>query len=148
MSFSLSDYDLAACVRKHRRFQHQTLWCRSYSKYNPVSLKSNLNNFDMSHIHKIEIDWKRIRKKKKKDWKIFKNRRYKCTSLMQKAREQHYEALLIDNEKNSEKFWKIIKKVFPSKSRMLNSCLSVPIIKDATIAITENNNANIFCKYY
>ena len=120
------------------------MWCRSYSKYNPVSLKSNLNNFDMSHIHKIEIDWKRIRKKKKKDWKIFKNRRYKCTSLMQKAREQHYEALLIDNEKNSEKFWKIIKEVFPSKSRMLNSSLSVPIIKDTTTDITENNNVTFF----
>ena len=38
--------------------------------------------------------------------------------------------------------------MFPSKSRMSNSSLSVPIIKDTTIDITENNNANVFCKYY
>ena len=38
--------------------------------------------------------------------------------------------------------------MFPSKSRMSNSSLSVPVIKDTTIDITENNNANIFCKYY
>ena len=72
MPFSLSDYDLAACVRKHRRFQHQTLWCRSYSKYNPVSLKSDLNNFDMPHIHKIETDRKRKEKRKRKTGKSLK----------------------------------------------------------------------------
>ena len=38
--------------------------------------------------------------------------------------------------------------MFPSKSTKLNSSPSVPITKDTTFGITENNNANIFCKYY
>ena len=53
-----------------------------------------------------------------------------------------------ENEKNSKKFWKIIKQVFSSKSTKLNLSSLGPIIKDTTFGITENNNANIFCKYY
>ena len=68
--------------------------------------------------------------------------------MIRKAREQHYEALLTDNEKNSKKFWKIIKQVFPSNSTKINSSSSVPIIEVTTFGITENNNANIFWKYY
>ena len=56
--------------------------------------------------------------------------------------------MLIDNENNSKKFWKTIKQVFPSKSTKLNFSSSVPFIKDTTFDITENNSANIFCKYY
>ena len=50
MSLRLSDRDLVACVRKvnHLRFQHRTIRCRNYSKYNPESLKSDFKNFDMS----------------------------------------------------------------------------------------------------
>ena len=56
MSLSLSDHDLVACVRKvnHQRFQHRTIRCRNYSKYNPESLISNLKNFDMSPSHKTD----------------------------------------------------------------------------------------------
>ena len=43
------------------------------------------------------------------DWRNYKNQRNKWTRLLQKAREQHYEVLLMDNEKKSKKFWKIIK---------------------------------------
>ena len=43
------------------------------------------------------------------DWKNYKNQRNKWTRLLQKAREQNYEVLLMDNEKKSKKFWKIIK---------------------------------------
>ena len=82
------------------------------------------------------------------DGKNYNNPTNKCTRLIRKAREQHYEVLLTDNEKNSKKFWKIIKQVFPSNSTKINSSSSVPIIKDITFDITENNNANIFCKYY
>ena len=38
--------------------------------------------------------------------------------------------------------------MFPSKSTKLNSSSSVPITKDTTFDITENDNANIICKYY
>ena len=38
--------------------------------------------------------------------------------------------------------------MFPSKSTKSNSSSSVPITKDTTFGITENNDANIFCKYY
>ena len=50
-------------------------------------------------------------------------------------------------KKTFGKFWNI-KQVFPSKSTKLNSSSSVPITKDTTFDITENDNANIICKYY
>ena len=56
MPFSLSDHDLVACVQKvnHQRVQHGTIRCRNYSKCNPESLKSDLKNFDMSPLWKID----------------------------------------------------------------------------------------------
>ena len=42
----------------------------------------------------------------------------------------------------------IIQQVFPGKSTKLNSSSSVPTIKATAFGITENNNANIFWKYY
>ena len=106
-----------------------------------VSVKNQMNRRNQLLI--------KFRKSKSEiDTKNYKNPTNKFTRLIRKAREQHYEVLLTDNEKNSNKFWKIIKQVFPSKSTKLNSSSSVPIIKDATFGITENNNANIFCKYY
>ena len=86
-----------------------------------------------------------LKSKNEVDWKDYKDLRHKCTSLIRKAREQHHEALVIDNEKNSKKFRKSSSK---RKSTKLNSSSSVPIIKDTIFGITGNNNANIFCNYY
>ena len=44
----------------HQFFQHQTIRCRNYSKYNPESLKSDLKNFDMSPLYKtdnVNFEW-------------------------------------------------------------------------------------------
>ena len=60
-----------------------------------------------------------LKSKNEIDWKNYKNLRNKCTRLIRKVREQHYEALLTNNEKKSIKFWKITKQVFLSKSKFL-----------------------------
>ena len=54
--FGLSDQDLVASALKvnHQRFQHPTIRCRNYSKYNLESLKFDLKNFDMPHLYKID----------------------------------------------------------------------------------------------
>ena len=56
MPLRLSDHDLVACVRKvnHQQFQHRTIGCRNYSKYNMESLKSNLKNVGVSSLYKID----------------------------------------------------------------------------------------------
>lgn len=49
MPLSLRDHNLV----NHQLFQHQTITCKNYSKYNPEWFKS-IKNFDMLPLYKID----------------------------------------------------------------------------------------------
>ena len=60
------------------------------------------------------------------DWDDYKELRNSCTNQIRKARSTYHQNLLVENRKNPQTFWKIIKKIFPSsKSTTKSSGASV-----------------------
>ena len=60
---------------------------------------------------------RRARKSKcEHDWASYRHFRNKCTNKVKKAKAARYQTLLGENSKNPRHFWKILKKLFPTKS--------------------------------
>ena len=57
--------------------------------------------------------------------------------MIQKAREQYYEAPLIEDEKKSIKFWKTIKQVFLIKNTKINSSTIANLLKNKAKLIKD-----------
>ena len=51
------------------------------------------------------------------DWNMYKTARNYATNIIRRAQKTHYKSVLRDSEKSPNKFWKMIKTMFPTKTR-------------------------------
>ena len=65
---------------------------------------------------KFSLDWYK-RTNADVDWRNFKRLRNLCNNFLRKARGNYYKILLQENQNQPKKFWEIVKKGFPTKSK-------------------------------
>ena len=56
------------------------------------------------------------RTKNDEHWKIYRSLRNRCSNMLRKSRSNYYENLLTEHHQNPKSFWKIVKKIFPTKN--------------------------------
>ena len=66
--------------------------------------------------HRGKLHRKFLNSKWNTDWNIYKTARNFATNI-RRAQKTHYKSVIRDSEKNPNKFWKIIKTVFPAKTK-------------------------------
>ena len=76
------------------------------------------------------------------DRSCYKRLKNSCNNKIKQAKQNHHKNLLLENCKNSKKFWKCIKDIFPTKK-----CPPV----SATTSVDEVTNskaANLLCEFF
>ena len=80
-----------------------------------------------------------------KDHQAYKQQRNKTNISVRKAKQEHHRKLLNDSSSNSQKFWKAIKNIFPTKEKSLSAKLF--IVDNITYSI-PSDIASKFCTFF
>ena len=67
--------------------------------------------------HRDKLHRKFLKSKSNTDWNMYKTARNHETNIIRRAQKTHYKSVLRDSEKSPNKFWKMIKTMFPTKTR-------------------------------
>ena len=104
-------------------------------------------NADVKEImnHRDKLHRKFLKSKSNTDWNMYKNARNHATNIIQRAQKTHYKSLLRDSEKKPNKFWKMIKTLFPTKTKE-PPARSFNI--NAKCTTNKKSIANGFCSFF
>ena len=90
---------------------------------------------------------RKARKSKQEiDWSAYKLCRNRVQAQIKKCKSQYYKNLLKNSLNSSDKFWKAIKSVFPTKAMSPKTNPSFNV--DGKTITDINVIANVFCRYF
>jgi hypothetical protein len=70
-------------------------------------------------IRERDFQLKKARKTKcDNDWSIYKQSRNRCNNMMKHAKAVHHKNMIRENASKPERFWKCIKEIYPTKSKV------------------------------
>ena len=95
--------------------------------------------------HRDKLHRKFLKSKLKTDWNMYKTAQNHATNIIQCAQETHYKFILRDSEKNPNKFWKMIKTIFPSKKKQPPAA---SFNVDAKCTTNKKSIASRFCSFF
>ena len=67
--------------------------------------------------HRDKLHQKFIKSKSNTDWNMYKTGRNHATNIIRRAQKTQCKSVLRDSEKNPNKFWKMTKTIFPTKTK-------------------------------
>jgi len=67
--------------------------------------------------HRDTLHRKFIKSKLPTDWNAYKLARNRANNIVHHAQKTHYKSILANSEHNPNKFWKMIKQIFPTKTK-------------------------------
>jgi hypothetical protein len=79
------------------------------------------------------------------DFNAYKHQRNKTNVLVRKAKHQYHKTLLTESASNSQKFWKVIKNIFPSKEKV--TCAKSFLVNGVTHS-QPSIIASKFCSFF
>ena len=80
------------------------------------------------------------------DWKRYKKQKNKVINQIKKAKTVYHQQLLNENLTKPEKFWKFVKKLFPTKSNTNSTCEKFVI--NGKLTSDKKLIANGFCNFF
>ena len=94
--------------------------------------------------HRDNFHRKFLKSKLNTDWNMYKSAEKHATNI-RRAQKTHYKSVLRDSEKNLNKFWKMIKTIFPIKTKEpSNRSFNI----DANCTTNKKSIASGFCSFF
>ena len=105
-----------------------------------------LNRYIKSEMNLRDSLNRKFRKSRSEaDFNTYKHQRNKVNAMVRKAKNKHYKTLLSESTGDQKRFWKILKRIFPTKEVVANA---KSFFIDGVLESRPAKIASSFCKFF